>query len=271
MEKPAGSPSKRTDLLVLLLLLAVVWLYSVLTAHIWLGKPLIVAVILGLSATAYMGSRAKKPWSKLLLGTLIFGLIAGFIFEFIQEAAGGYHMVSIVLPKMFGFLPPDNIIGHTLMTLTTLTFYEHFVNAEPSQRISPRAKYALYPGLVLAVAIVVAYYVHRGWFQVPYSYAVMGSLAVIAPLGLAVLQPRYARDLSMMVPFFFLTYLIYELIAVKYSWWVYPAQYTGSVSLFDLRFPFEELLFWMLFYAAALTSYYKIYLDWPDNEQGHRS
>jgi len=42
----------------------------------------------------------------------------------------------------------------------------------------------------------------------------------------------------------------------------YPGNnYVGWVNLFGITFPIEELLFWMLFYAASLVSYYELAVD----------
>jgi hypothetical protein len=63
------------------------------------------------------------------VATLVFGSLYGFYFEFIQEFSHGYTVTSMLMPfKLFGVLPIDNILGHTEMTLFTLTFYQHFIS-----------------------------------------------------------------------------------------------------------------------------------------------
>jgi hypothetical protein len=266
MRKSKDYGSKRADFLFLLGLLVVIWAYGITFAHTILGKPVIVALILCLSGSVFLGLRQRKPWKKILIGALIFGVLAGFIFEFIQVSAGAYLMppTATILPKVFGFLALDNVAGHTLMAIFTFTFYEHFVNREQHDEVSPHMPFALYPAIAVAVALVVVHYMHPSALLIPYSYAYVGLAAIVLPIALVTVRPQYARDLIMMVPYFFFAYLLFEIIAVRYGWWVYPAKhYIGRISLFGASFPFEELFFWMLFYAASLTSFYKIYLDWP--------
>lgn len=44
--------------------------------------------------------------------------------------------------------------------------------------------------------------------------------------------------------------------------WVYEGNnYIGWISLFNTSFPFEELFFWMMFYAASIVSYYELFID----------
>src|SRR5688572_9195344 len=125
MDKRVSPHSKRVDFLFLVALVIVVVPYSILTAHSFFGKPVIVAAILCLGGAAYLGVRASKPWRKIIYGTLIFGGLYGFIFEFVQVYAGAYVMTDTLLPKVFGVLALDNVAGHMLMAFLTFTFYEH--------------------------------------------------------------------------------------------------------------------------------------------------
>jgi hypothetical protein len=49
---------------------------------------------------------------------------------------------------------------------------------------------------------------------------------------------------------------------VRLGYWAYPGtQYIGSVTLFGTTFPFEELFFWMLFYAPTLVAFYELFVS----------
>jgi len=192
----------------------------------------------------------------------VFGLLYGFFFEFIQEFNRAYSVESRILPRLFGVVPLDNILGHFMMSLLIFTFYEHFINPKTSNKIS---RYVWLPIVMASAASVIAvmlYYLNPNLIKLSYSYLIFGCIAVIPPIVLAYKNPRYAREFSLMIPYFFILFFVIEIIAVRHSWWIYPGdQYVGWVQLGDLRYPFEELLFWMLFYAATLVSYYKIFVD----------
>lgn len=254
---------KQVDLLVLSGLLAVMCLYSIAAAHTIWGKPLLVGIIMCVPATLYLGWRKPKPWKKILLASIIFGLLCGFLFEFIQVATGTYYIVPTVFPKLFGVLPPDNFLGHFLMSLLTFTFYEHFVNRESSETISPRYRKVLVAIICADIALVIIHYSAPSLVShIRYSYDIVGLIALLPLIRLLITRPKYFRDVALMVPYFFCAYFLFELIAVKYSWWVYPsAHYIGYVQFLGLKFPFEEFFFWIMLYAPTITSYYITYLD----------
>lgn len=229
-------------------------------AGTYFGKALIGGAAFMLPSIAYLSMRSKKPWKKIVVATLVFGLLFGFLFEFIQEYTNTYLVVSRVFPKLFGVLPLDNVLGHMMMACLTFTFYEHFINRHSDSSISPIIKLAVYPAIILMIAEITIHTTHPSLLMLHYSYAWLGALAVTPLLYLLARRPAYTRDVFLMVPFFFILYLVVELDAVRYGWWIYPGHgYIGWVTLFGRHFPFEELFFWMFFYAAAITSYYVLY------------
>lgn len=254
--------SKRTDLLVLCGLTALAFLYSVVTAGTVLGKSLLAGVFFILPSVTYLGWRRPKPWRKILASATLFGFCLGFFFEFIQEYTRAYTVLSPIFPKLLGVVPLDNILGHFMMALLTFTFYEHFVAHKGNPKISPRFKYAIYLVALMITTVVALYYLNSPWLLLPYPYVIFGSLAIVPIFTYTYRHPQSVKDFCLMVPFFFFLYFVIEIAAVRYSWWTYPGHnHIGWVSLPGIRFPFEELLYWMLFYAAALTAYYKNFVD----------
>ena len=263
---------KQVDLLVLLGMLAVMCAYSIVTAHNFWGKPLFVGVVMCVPATLYLGWRRPKPWKKIMLASTLFGLLCGFLFEFIQVSAGAYYIVPTVFPKLFGFLPPDNFLGHFLMSLLTFTFYEHFVNKESSKVISPRYRHILIAVIGADALLIAMHFLAPNLLHISYSYGIFGVIALVPLVRLLIIHPKYYRDVALMMPYFFCAYFSFELIAVKYKWWIYPsAHYLGYVQFLGLKFPFEEFFFWIMLYAATITSYYKTYLDLPLTKGAHQS
>ncbi len=58
--------------------------------------------------------------------------------------------------------------------------------------------------------------------------------------------------------FFFFVWLLAEIVAVVTGGWTYPGtQYLGWVSIGQIHFPIEELLFWMIWYAPFLILGYE--------------
>ncbi len=255
-------------MLVISCLVAAGYLYNLLAAHTLAGKALIGAGALVCPSIAYLGYRRKKPWKKLLYATVIFGGLFGFFFEFIQEFNRSYSVISRIFPKILDTVPPDNVLGHMLMVLFMLTFYEHFINKHTSNRISPRIKYgALLGGICIAITLIL-FYTQPSLMRLDYPYAYLGLIAILPLFVYGYRHPKLAYQLVLMMPFFFYLYLLTEILAVRYSWWIYPgAHYIGHVQIFSESFPFEELFFWMLLYAPAVTAYYKIFMDNGNSEK----
>jgi len=256
--------SKRTDFLILIGLVVVGYIYSRLTTGLYIGRDLFGAIIFCLPGTIYLGLRAPKPWKKILLSTLIFGVVFGSFFEFLQQYNLSYVSTSTVFPKIFGVLAIDATLWHVFMATFVLTFYEHFINRDKYKTISRRALPVLIIGLIVFLVTVILYYVHPSSLHFKYAYVDFGTLAVLPVFLLAYKKPQYIKDMTLIAPFFLFLYLVIEWVGVPRHWWIYTGHaYLGFVSIQSLRFPLEELLYWMLLYPAALVSYYKIFIDRP--------
>lgn len=90
----------------------------------------------------------------------------------------------------------------------------------------------------------------------------MGIGAIVPPIFLGFKRPKLIRKMAETAIYFFFLYFIFEIVAVQLKWWIYPGNnYVGWVTIFNTTFPFEELFFWMMFYAASLVSYYEIFVN----------
>jgi hypothetical protein len=253
---------RKFDFVAIAFLIFLGYLYSMVAANHYLGKTIFGGTAFMLPSVIYMGLRSPKPWKKILLGALIFGCLFGFFFEFFQDFNKTYIFANTLFPKLFGMVPLDKVIGHFEMALLTFTFYEHFVDKKSNYRISPRSKESLLLGVFLSVLIVAFYYLSPGSLSHRYPYFYSGIVAIM-PLFIYVYHhPKSVRDLMLMVPFFFFLYFMMEISAMQHTWWIFEGNnYIGWVRVFNINFPFEDLLFWMLLYAATITTYYKIFIE----------
>jgi hypothetical protein len=48
---------------------------------------------------------------------------------------------------------------------------------------------------------------------------------------------------------------------VKTGQWIFPGEYVGIINLFDLSFPFEEFLFWIMISSMGFLTYYELFVD----------
>ena len=254
---------KLRDLLVVILfMIGGVW-YATLMRDTIFGKAAVVGFMYFIPASIYLGIVKKKFWKKILVATVLFGGIFGFIFEFVQEYTGMYTVLSSLFPfKIFGVLPVDNVVGHLEMTFFTFVFYEHFLSHERSSHVSKHLIFALIPGIVVMLSIILLYYISPSLLKIPYSYLLFGLTAIIPTFFLAITQPKYIKNMAEIAAFFFFVYFVFEVIALSFGYWTFAGDsYIGWVQFLNLQFPFEELVFWMLFYAATLVAYYELFID----------
>jgi hypothetical protein len=251
---------KQVDALVLVALLVGATVYGLVTKGTWWNSGLIVGAAFLIPPVVYLGMRKKKNWSKIAVATVVFGGLFAFIFDFLAEYTHAWTTVSILFPKVIGGTI-DNMGGFLMMTVLTVVFYEHFVATEKDPHLSRNLKYAVLPGLFILVAMLAAYKYKPDLLQVRYPYVVLGILAVIPTVAIALFKPKiFQRMLSCSV-YFFVLYLVIELFAVGNRYWIYDGEYIGWVSLVNLHFPLEELFFWMLLYSSTLIAYYELFVD----------
>jgi len=251
--------SKKIDLVVISLIVGI----STLILVIFDLKPLIGGIPAMIIPSVYLFLREPKNIQKILLGTIIFGGVLGFILDFLAEFNLAWNTARLVFQwKILGVEPIDNILGYMLMTLFILTFYEHFLDDEKNKKISKNLIRALVPLGIITTGIIVIFLVRPEFLQIPYAYLVMGSIAIVLPIGMSLYKTRFFTKFLKIGIYFFFVWFIAELAAVKTGAWIYVGgEYIGWVYLFGLAFPFEELLFWMMFYAVTTVSYYELFID----------
>ena len=255
----------RRDLLVLLAFNILVLIYALTTADNFIGKPLIVGFIFLVPQAVYLSLRKKKNWRKITLATLIFGGLMGFFFEFIQELNLAYHVpfsASIFQFKLFGVVPPDNVLGHMVMTFSTMVAYEHLLARKIDSKIPRLFSITVFLISLVIILMIFIFYKNPALLKFDYSYGLVATLAIIPVFIYAIIKPDRIKEMSLTGIYFFFFYLMFELLAVKFNWWIYPGNsYIGWVNVFGLNFPFEELFFWMIFYPPALISYRELFLE----------
>jgi hypothetical protein len=247
---------KTVDLVVVSLIL----LGSALVWYIFDLKPLVGGGILFMFLpVVYLGIRGRKPWQAILGGSITLGFLLGFFFDLIQSYNGAWSVDRIlILWKILGIMPIDNALGDFFMTLFTLVFYEHFF-AGRTEIVLPIRFYKITGVIVLILAVTLSLaFWNRTLLYIPYSYVVGGILAALVTLRAGFRHRELLPALTGMAVYFFFVCFLAELVAVSTGGWSYPGtQYLGWVEIGSIRYPIEELLFWMMWYAPFLVLGYE--------------
>ena len=251
--------NKKIDFLVVSLIV----MSSAIAALKFNWKPLTFSAYACLIPSSYLAIRIKKNWKKILLATFIFGIIFGFIFDFIETLNKAWYMERLVFPwRILGIVPLDDIIGFMLMTLFIVVFYEHFLDDEENKRISKNLIWSLVPS-ILVMAVIIIVYLRFGptKFNMSYVYLKGGLASIVLPLVVSFWKPKLLGKLLKIGALSFFFVFTGEIVALKTGAWVFLGQYIGTVSIFGVVFPFEELFFWMMMYATTIVSYYELFID----------
>ena len=112
----------------------------------------------------------------------------------------------------------------------------------------------------LFIAVLVA---SPALLRIPYSYLALGVILGLIPIILeAVHCPQKFRKLLQAQAYFFYLAFVYEVTALKLGWWAFPGtEFVGWLEVFGVRFPFEELFFWIMLGSLAALSYYQFFDD----------
>lgn len=238
-------------------------IYLLLTKDSFLGKPLIVFAVLTLPAAAYLMSKKRFNFSKIIPATLVLGTIIGFTFDFIAEYTKTWTVIQLTFPvKILGVEPLDNTLWYTMMTFYTLIFYEYFTDQQKPRQISPRFKTLLSISLAMLGIVLAIFYIRPTAFLITYPYLTMGIIAIILPVTVAFLRPALLSKMTSVGIYFFFLYFLFEIMALKYNYWLFNGNnYIGTVNFLGLIFPFEELFFWMMFYAPTIIAFYEVFIN----------
>lgn len=227
-------------------------------------KPLTSSVFFFIIPSIYLLVSKPRSLKRIFTASLLFGLLFGFTFDFlaIVNKAWSEPIGQLVFPyKFFGIVPLDHLIWFFFWVFLIVVFYERFVEREVNNSISHNFIYALLPSIFALVAILILYFTIPNFLMFDYAYFWLGFFTLLPLAYLARKQPRLINKFLKIAPFFIFLFLVFELTAIKLGQWYFPGQYIGSVTLFNLSFPFEEFFFWILMSSTVVLAYYELVVD----------
>lgn len=253
---------KKLDFAVVILLNGLTGAYAYLTKDLFIGKMFFAGMITQLLPIIYLSLRKKKQWKKLIVSVVVFDLLFES-FDFIAEYTNTWTVTSVVLSKIAGVLPLDNVVTHQAIVLYTLVFYQHFFEDKQKDIVSKRVLIPLTIGIV-ALFVTFLFYSQNAtlFLTLKYPYAILGTLAIIPALYLYIKNPKLFGKVAVAGLYFSLYYFISELIAARNGYWVFKGDsYIAWVEFFGYTFPFEEFFFWVVVYAPTIIAYYILWID----------
>jgi len=253
---------EKTDLIVLLLYPIIATLISFIIPTGVLGS---IVIFFGVPSF-YLSYRAREHIKKSLIFSIILGIPFTIVIDYIANVTRAWIVpVSIFSYKFLGHIALEMFLWAILYSYFIIMFYEHFLDKSVSKKYyTKNTRYLVILMLVLVGIFFLFLIAKPTILHIPYSYLVMGIVFGAIPLVAAVLNfPRLISKFLKTGAYFFFLALTYEITALKAGWWDFPTEgeFIGWISFLGIRFPFEELLVWIMLTAIAVLAYYEYFDD----------
>ena len=213
----------------------------------------------------YLLARKPVELKKGLYGAFLIGVVWGFSFDYLAEfnhAWGWSINTNLAIPlHILGVVSLDILIWYFLWIFLVIIFYEYFAEHDSSKKISPRYFRTLGIGVIVAVVVVLLSKTAPDLLTFSYTYLILGILTLIPFSVIVIRRPSIFPKVMEIIPFFIFLYLVFELTALRTSLWSFPGQYIGFVNIIGQRFPFEEMIFWIVISSAIAASYHEYVVD----------
>lgn len=212
----------------------------------------------------YLSYLAKKHIKKSLIFSLIFGLIFGIIIDYIASLTKTWSVISLFSFKLFNHVLIEDLIWGVVWIYFILMFYEYFLDQHVTkENYNKNMKYLIIILLSLLVLFFFFLLTSPTLLNIPYFYLTLGIIFIFLPLIFFILKfPRLITKFFKAGAYFFFLSFTYEITALKLGWWAFPGtQFIGWVEFLGLKFPFEELFFWIMLGAMAALAWYEFFDD----------
>lgn len=202
---------------------------------------------------------------KSLIFTTIFSIPLVIVMDYLAIMDKSWIIPSSLFNfRFFGTNSIEGLIWGFLYVFFIIMFYEYFLDfGKKEDRVSKNTKYLIAISLSVLTVFLLFLFVSPGLLHIKYFYLKSGTILILLPLVtfLSFFPKLWTKYVKIGVYFFGLS-LLHEVAGLHTNQWTFPGHnFIGFVELFGLKFPFEELLFWMILCAAALLSYYEFFAD----------
>lgn len=241
----------------------IIWPIAASAISFFVRADVMVSMLLFLGVPAIYLS-VRKPFC-IKMAALFSGIASvplAIIIDYVMELTGGWFLPYSVFGdfRLFGYVTLEQIIWLFLYLYLVAMFYENFLDANCTHQLySPKLKYFAAIFLVFFGLFLVALLTNPKLLAIHYFYLKIGFLLVLPPLIFSLFKfpDFYPKFFWAGIYFFFLS-LIYEITALLLGQWTFPAehQFIGYVDFGAVRFPLEELIFWITLGSIAVSLYY---------------
>lgn len=200
--------------------------------------------------------------------TLIFSICLTLplmgIGEYLAVAGHAWYVNTSVLPWRFlGYLTVEDLLLCFLSVYVIVMWYESTFRTDHPITSHQRLRRLVTISVLLIIGLIVLITIGFNVFTIPDIYAWLAITTLIPPIVISLLRAPYLfrRFVATAIVFGGVLFL-FEITGNVLDQWMFPGTYIGMVNLFDVQFPLEELIFWVVLFPVGVLSYYELY----DNE-----
>ncbi|MBI3036072.1 hypothetical protein HYY71_07170 [Candidatus Woesearchaeota archaeon] len=205
----------------------------------------------------------KNLIKKSALFSAVLGIPLTIITDYLAETSGGWLFPESAFTfRLFGAVTIDGLVFGYLYVYFIIMYYEYFVNRKQKDELFyPNLKYLAIGCLTLFTLFLLIFIYNPLILKINYIYLKMGMILIILPVcAILLMRPNLVAKFFKAGLYFFWFSLIYEITALKLGQWTFPGkQYLGLISLFGVKFPLEELFFWIMLGAVSVISFYELF------------
>ncbi|MEK6953326.1 MAG: hypothetical protein AABX29_10035 [Nanoarchaeota archaeon] len=252
---------EKLDLIILLLYPIIASLIS-----LYLKTDFFISILLFFGVPSlFLSIKAKEHVKKTLLFSLMMGIPLSIIIDYIAHFNGTWWVPSPFFNfRILDLVPLEDLLWGVLYLYFIIMFYECFIDKHVTKKLYTKHTRTIV--LILLVIVGLFFFIliqNPVYLRIPYFYLISGIVIGIIPI-LAVLFKfpiLFTKLLKTTSYFFFFTFM-YEITALKLGWWEFRGEeFIGWVEISGVKFPFEELFFWMILGAMGVLSYYEFFDD----------
>ncbi len=208
----------------------------------------------------YLSIKSKNLIKKTAIVAAIFSIFL-LLLDYWATINKAWLADSMFPFKIFGIYAIEMILWQFLFAYFIIIFYEYFFDKGKNEIPKQNLKYFFMLIIVLFLLIVLQVISHIEIIN--YFYLWIGIILILVPIVIwfFFFQKPILKFIKAGA-YFFVVYLIYELTALKLQHWTFPGnKFIGWVTLFNLSFPIEELIFWMALGIVGGLILYEFFAD----------
>ena len=215
--------------------------------------------------SVYLSIRKKEYIKKTLVFSLIIAVPLAIIIDYIGYVSKSWAIENSIFPfRYFEILTVEGLLWAILTVYFAILFYEYFIDKHVSKKlIGGRMKYLIVILIVMMGVFLTLFFLSPTVLKIPYFYLWIGIIMFFIPVVLELFgHPKLIGKFMKAGSYFFYFNFLYEIVGVKLDWWSFPGtEFIGWLTIAGVRFPFEELFFYIMLTALAILTYYEFYDD----------